>query len=86
MGPSPHMCFFHAKSDFWSSITSLYGTQTSPVALCMQYSVISTRITCLYGSQLFSVVFSFETASFGAEIQVCVGPRHNLSFCACKTA
>ena len=36
------------NSDFWTRITNLYGSQTSPVVLCMQYSVISTRITCLW--------------------------------------
>ena len=33
------------NSDFWSRITSLYGSLTSPVVLCMQNSVISIRIT-----------------------------------------
>ena len=45
------------NSDFWTRITSLYGSQTSPVVLCMQNSVISTRMTSLYGSQPSSVVF-----------------------------
>ena len=52
----------------------------------MQYSVISTRITCVYGSQPLSVVFGCKTASFGAELQVSMGPRLDLSFCGCKTA
>ena len=42
MGPSPYLRFCVQKSDFWSRITSLYGTQTTPVVLCMQDSVIST--------------------------------------------
>ena len=40
--------FCMQNSDFWTRITNLYGSQTSPVVLCMQYSVISTRITCLW--------------------------------------
>ena len=52
----------------------------------MQYNVISTRITCLYGSQPLSVVFECKTATFGTELQVSIGPRHDLSFCAWKTA
>ena len=52
----------------------------------MQHSVISTRITCVYRSQPLSAVFACKTASFGAEIQVSIGPRHDLSFCACTTA
>ena len=51
----------------------------------MQYSVISTGIPCLYGSQPLSVVFGSTTATFGAELQVSMGPRHDLSFCGCKT-
>ena len=31
MGPSPHLWFLHTKSVLWSRITSLYGSQTSPV-------------------------------------------------------
>ena len=52
----------------------------------MQYSVISTRITCLYASQPLSVVFGCKTATFVAELQVSMGPRYDLSFCACTTA
>ena len=52
----------------------------------MQYSVINTRITCLYGSQPISVVFACKRATFGAEFQVSMCPRPDLSFCACKTA
>ena len=74
------------NSEFWSRITSLHGTQASPVVLCMQYnSLISTRITCLYGPQPLSEVFSCKTAAFWAELQPSMGSRHNLSFCACKT-
>ena len=74
------------NSAFWTRITNLYGSQISPVILCMQYRVFSTRITCLYGSQPLSVVFGFKTATFWAELQVSMSPRHDLSFCGCKTA
>ena len=52
----------------------------------MQNIVSSTRITSLYGSQLSSVVFGCKTATLGTELQVSMGPRPHLSFCACKTA
>ena len=52
----------------------------------MQYSVISTRKTCLYGSQPLSLVYACKTALIGAELHVCMGPSPYLSFCACKTA
>ena len=64
MGPSPHVWFLDAKQRFWTRITDLYESQTSPVVLCMQYSVISTWITSLYGSQPSSVVFACKTATF----------------------
>ena len=50
----------------------------------MQYSVISTRITCLYKAQPLSVVFVGKTAIFGPEQQVSMGPRHPLSFVHAK--
>ena len=74
------------NSDFWNRITNLLGSQTLPVIQCRQYSVICTRITCLYGSQPLSVIFACKTATFGAELQDFMGPRHDLSFCAYKTA
>ena len=67
-------------SAFWTRITSLYGSQTSPVVLCMQYSVISTGMTSLYGFQPSSEVFASNTATFGPELQVSMGPRSHLSF------
>ena len=86
LGPSPHLWFLNAKQRLWILITNLYRSQTSPVVLCMQYNVISIRMTCLYGSQPLSVVFACKTATFGAELQVCMGPWPHLSFCYCKTA
>ena len=46
-------------------ITSLHGSQTSPVVLYMQNNVIRIVITSLYGSQPSSVVFAGKTATFG---------------------
>ena len=86
MGPSPHLWFLHAKQRLWTRITNLYGSQTLPVVLCMQYSVINTRKTCLYGSQPLSVVFACKRATFGAELQVFMGPRLHLWFWAQITA
>ena len=52
-----HICgFCKQNSDFWTRTTSVYGSQISPVVLCIQTSVISTRITCLYWCQPSSVV------------------------------
>ena len=56
--PSPHMWFLHAKQRLWTKITSLYWSQTSPVALYMQNCVFSTLITSLYDSLPSSVGFA----------------------------
>ena len=42
--------------DFWIRITSLYGSQTSPMFFCIQNSGFRTRIASLYWSQPSSVV------------------------------
>ena len=110
MGPRPHLWILMQNSVFWYRIISLYGSQTSPVALytqiivsgtritslcgsqtspavfCMQNSVRSIRITSLYGPQPSPVVFGCITVTFGPEQHVSMGPRHHLSFCACKTS
>ena len=61
-------------------------SQTSPVILCMQYIVFSTRNTCLYGSQPLSAVFACKIAWLEPEWQVYMGSSYDLWFCACKTA
>ena len=51
----------------------------------MQNIVISTGITSLYGSQRSSAIFAWKTTNFGPDLQVSMGPRPHLSFCARKT-
>ena len=53
---------------------------------CMQNSVISIRITILYGSQASCLVFGCKTATLWPDLQVCMGPRPHLRFWALKTA
>ena len=72
--------FCMQNSDFWSRITSLYGSQTWPIVLCIQNSVIRIRIISLYGSQPSSVVFACKTATLGPDLQMCMGPRPHLWF------
>ena len=50
------------NNDFWTRITSLYGSQTSPVVLCMQNSAIGIRITSLCGSQTSPVVLCMQNS------------------------
>ena len=82
----PTCGFCMQNSDFWTRITSLCGSQTSPVIFCMQNSMPSIRITSLHVSQPSRVVFGCKTATYGPEKKVSMGPRHDLSFCGCKTA
>ena len=86
MDPSPHLWFLHAKQRLLHPNRKSLCVPDITCCLCLQCSVISTRTTCLYGFQPFSVVFSFKTAPFGAELQVCMGHRPHLSFCPCKSA
>ena len=67
MGPWPSLCWSVHATTAWhyaSELHSLHGSQTSPVVLCMQNSVISIRITSLYGSQPSFVVF---TSLYGSQ-------------------
>ena len=56
------------NSDIWIRIKSFYGYQTSPVVLCMQIIVISTRNTGLYGFQPSSVVLRIQNRDFWSRI------------------
>ena len=86
MGPRPHLWFLHAKHRLLDQHTSLYGYQTWPVVLCLQNSVISTWITCLYVSQPSSVVFACKTSSLEPKLHVSMSPSPHLWFSACKSA
>ena len=69
-----------------TKIKRLFLFQPSYVLLCIQNSDLLTRITSLCWSKTPPVVFAFKIASSGPEWQVSIGPRHDLSFCACTTA
>ena len=66
------------NSYFWTGITSLYVSQTSPVLLYMQNSVISTRMTSLYGFQASSVVLSTHNNVLSTRTKrlYCLQPSH----------
>ena len=67
-------------------IKRLYLFHPLPVVLCMQNSAFRTRIRGPGGSKTPLVAFACKTATSGPEWQVSMGPRHDLSFCASKTA
>ena len=77
-------CFCMQNFDFWTRITSLYGSQTWPVILCMYNSVVNIRITSLYGSQPSSVVFAFKTSWLASELLVSMGPHPHDCFLHAK--
>ena len=66
------------NSEFCIRITNLDETQTSPGIWSLQNSVISIRIASLYGSQPSSVDFVLNTAHYGQELLVFLGPRPHL--------
>ena len=78
MGPCLHLWLLHAKEHDSTRITSLHGSQTSPVVLCMQNNENSIRITSPYGSQPSSLVFACKTATLGPELQVSMSPCPHL--------
>ena len=59
-------------------MTSLYGSQTSPVDLCSQNSVRSARITGLHGSHPSSVVLYIENSDFITRITSLYGSQTSL--------
>ena len=78
--------FCTQNSDFWTRITSLYGSQISTVVLCMQYSVISTRITSLHGSQTSPVILCKQNSVISIRITGLYGSQPACVVFACKTA
>ena len=66
--------FCKQKRDFRTRITSLYGSQTSPMVFCIQNRDFSTGIASLYRSQPLSAVLSFKTGTFAPKLQVSIGP------------
>ena len=75
IGPSPHLRFLHAKQRLWDLHTSLYGYQTSAVVLCLQNSVISSRITSFYVFQLSSVVLCIQKSDLRTKIACLDGSK-----------
>ena len=86
MGPSPHLWFLDAKRRLFDTNNKSLLVPDMTCRFVHENSEISTRFTSLYGSQPSSMCFASETATYGTELQVSIGPRRHLSFCVCKTA
>ena len=67
--------FCMQNSDFWISITNLYGSQTSPVDLWMQSSVLRSRMTLVYWSQSSSVVLCIHKSDIMTRINSLYGSQ-----------
>ena len=74
------------NSDFRARITSLYGSQTSPMVFFFQNCAFSTGIASLYGSQPTSVVLCIRKSDFSITITSLEGTQPSFVSCACKTA
>ena len=73
------------KSDIWMRITSLYGSQTSPVVLWMQNSVLRSRKTLVYWSLPSSVVLCIQISTFSIRITGLHESQPSFVAFACKT-
>ena len=74
MGPSPHLWFLHAKQRLLDQNCKSLWVPDLTYVFCMQNSVISIRITSLYGSQPLSVVYACKTAILASELLVSKDP------------
>ena len=74
------------NSHFWIRITSLYGSQTSPVDLCMRNSANSTRFSNLHGSQTSPVVLCMQNNVTSIKIIGLYRAHPSFVVFACKTA
>ena len=78
--------FVHEKQRLWTSNTSLYGSQTSSVALRTHNSVCSTELLRPNGFQSTPVDLCMQNRDFRTRITgLCVSKTPPVLF-ACKTA
>ena len=86
IGSNTHLWFLHAKQQPLDQYTSLYVYQISPFVLCIQNSVINTRITSFYGFQPSSVVLCFQNSVLRTKIACLYGSQPSCVVFGCKTA
>ena len=67
--------FCMPNSEFWPRITSLYGSQTSPVLVRNQNGVICTRISSVYWFQPSSVVLCWQNSDFRTRLTSLYGSQ-----------
>ena len=79
-------CFCMQNFDFWTRITSLYGSQTLPVVLCMKNSNLRPDLQFWMGPRPHLRIWELITACLAQEHKNYIGSRPHLLFCAFKTA
>ena len=77
---------FMQNSNFWTRISSLYGSQTSSVILSTHNCVLNTRIKRLYVFQPSPVVLCIQNSDFSTWIASLYGSQTSSVFFAWKTA
>ena len=75
MGSSPHLSFLDAKHRLWTRITSLYGSQTTPVVLCMQNS---SKSPCYQSKNYKWVLEPIETSKTDGRYAVLQAQNHRI--------
>ena len=80
--PRSHLSFCACKRSWLAS--SLHGSQTLPVVLCMQHSVISTRVRVSMGPRPHLSFCAWKTKWLASEILVSTWPSHHLCFLHAK--
>ena len=75
MGPSPHLWFLHAKQRLLDQNYKSPRVPDPTCRLCMQNSVIITRITSLYGPQTSPTVFCMQNSVFWIRITSLYGSQ-----------
>ena len=78
--------FCKQNCDFWFRITSLYGSQTSPVDLWMRNSANSIRIINTQESKTSSLVFCMQNSDFRTRIKSLYWSQTIPVVCTYKTA
>ena len=84
--PSSVFFFSMQNSAFRTSLTSLYGSQTSSVVLSTHNSVLSARINRLSWFQLSPAVLCIQNSDFRTRITSLCGSKTPPVVFACKTA
>ena len=74
------------NSDFWARLISLYGSLTSSMVLSTHNSVLSTRVSRLYGFQPSPVVLCLQNSDFRARITILCGSQTPPVVYPCNTA